>query len=589
MFIRSDRYTAKSGESRTGYRLVEGYYIDGKHTQHTLLDLGPEFALPKKDWPRVITLVRDYLQGQLNLDFEGESSLIRDTARDLIQRLQAISYRAKDVYDRYEQIEIQSINFPPNSVRTVGGERLALRVFEILEFEEVLLDLGFSSFAARLMEVCIVARMLKLKVRQSTLAWLREESAILELLDLEARPITAQKIKRASKRFWMFRRRIMRGLFARNPQLIGAVTDGVLYDLTHSCHIESRRSDTTHDQYREDSSKDHSVATLVMALSEKGYPTTCEVMYHRNFATDFLKRIPKKIRASGNPLIIDPDSVTETRLQRLTKAGIPWICVNFDSEDPDEMGVHDDSTWDWKNHVTEMRLYHRKVRHDTRVNAAIEAECAMFEQELITLHEGLGARYKPKRYEVIVNRIATLRARYGRVADQYDVHVSKKKGVNAVAISFIRQSHFREGQSSYRYKLRTNQMDWALGRTVRLYRQLRGNQDIFQALHDEVETLPSGKVGKLMGPRENFFISVLAFLGISLIKRTLEADDICIRWGALRNKLSQWGRVTTVLTGRGGQVYMDRQDTQIYHDLHRMATLMGVIPRSYHKRVVYRS
>jgi len=65
MFIRQTKTRARDQEqSYFTYRLVESRRIGKKVSQHTLLNLGASFDLPKEDWPELCTRVEQLLKAE---------------------------------------------------------------------------------------------------------------------------------------------------------------------------------------------------------------------------------------------------------------------------------------------------------------------------------------------------------------------------------------------------------------------------------------------------------------------------------------------------------------------------------------------
>ena len=68
MFIRKTQcQQKKSGGHYFTYRLVESQRTGSKIRQHTLLNLGVEFSIPKEDWPTLTNRIKEILSGQLTL------------------------------------------------------------------------------------------------------------------------------------------------------------------------------------------------------------------------------------------------------------------------------------------------------------------------------------------------------------------------------------------------------------------------------------------------------------------------------------------------------------------------------------------
>ena len=117
--------------------------------------------------------------------------------------------------------------------RSVDGERLPLHAFERLGLPDALRGCGFSDRDPRIALSLLVARMLQPGSKCAAHLLLSDTSAAWELLGLDGRPPSLQKLYRVGDQLWKHREALEGALFARERELLGLPLMVVFYDLTN--------------------------------------------------------------------------------------------------------------------------------------------------------------------------------------------------------------------------------------------------------------------------------------------------------------------------------------------------------------------
>ena len=561
MFIQGNRYTTKSGEERMSYSLAEIQNVDGKSRKRTLLNLGQEFALPRENWSQVSTLVRESFDGQSSVELEFNSTPVAMAARQIIRRLHAAGYRAESSENPYKAIAIQRIDYPPNAIRSVGAERLTLRALELLGLDDSLENLNYSPISIRLAKASVIARMLKPSSRPIA-KWIQQDSALLELLDLESHPVTATRLRNVAQKLWPVRGQVLRGLKNNSPQSDKSGADIRCRDLTNE-YGKPRES-----------------AMIIFMLNEQG--EMCGSKLLRN-PQQYLNST-RRIKYSKDILIVTPDFISDRLLHRWTRSGIRWLCVNLNGSRA--QGSAGSEKFDLANFNSELRLY--AVSSRGQPVEEIEEECLNFETALTELDANLSMPYRPSKYRTIQKHIAALRDQYHRASDRYEVHLSRGKAEKVVAISFKRVGRAQHGSSLNRYILRTNLMDWDKNQLSLLYHRLTENRRIIRALDASTVDESDSRYHSLDAKKAYWTTTILAFMAVQLMEKILREKGIEAEWGGLRRMLAPWERITSILTSSNSDMYLEHQDTRIDSALANIAAAMGVKPARHLKRSKYR-
>jgi len=147
--------------------------------------------------------------------------------------------------------------------------------------------------------------------------------------------------------------------------------------------------------------------------------------------------------------------------------------------------------------------------------------------------------------------IGRLKEKYARVAQHYDIRLSKAdKGKNAASLGFERINHEAKEYAGV-YCLRTNIPDWDDERLWRTYIMLTDLEAVFRSMKSELGMRPvyHQKTARVEG---HLWITLLAYHLVHYIRLHLKDHDIHDRWEALRCTMRGHMRITTTMRTRVG-------------------------------------
>jgi hypothetical protein len=146
MFIR--RTTIKSretGEPYYTYRLVESVRTGTSVRQHTVLNLGRQFEVPRAQWGPLAQSIEALVQGQLDLIADGLDptwdGLAQQYAARIVSRRSAPA-PADTPADDYRRVDLERVEVI--RPRSVGVEHVALETLRHLGLDVKLAQLGFN-------------------------------------------------------------------------------------------------------------------------------------------------------------------------------------------------------------------------------------------------------------------------------------------------------------------------------------------------------------------------------------------------------------------------------------------------------------
>ena len=191
MYIRKVTET-KFGNTYESYRIVESVRIDGKPRQRVLLNLGSDFALPKEQHKVLCDLIKeklyfadcDYLIPQETHELDSlATSLVKSIVKKHSGKNIKISNSERTHQAPFFGVDLDSLG--NNDIRSIGGEILCMDMIEKLQLEKKFQEFGFTKQDSKIAISTIVARLLHPGSDLSSWEWLKESSALDELIDFD--------------------------------------------------------------------------------------------------------------------------------------------------------------------------------------------------------------------------------------------------------------------------------------------------------------------------------------------------------------------------------------------------------------------
>jgi hypothetical protein len=226
------------------------------------------------------------------------------------------------------------------------------------------------------------------------------------------------------------------------------------------------------------------LVTLGLVLDSSGFPRSSKVFAGNASEPVTLKEMVESLSASGsNPLIVmDAGIATEENLTWLKEKEWRYLVVSrkrhkeWDEEQSclvRKKGNNEVRIYSKRNEQTdETELYCHSTLREAK-ETAMDSQCEKrFVDKMTALTEGLTKKGHTKNYDKVTLSIGRLKEKYARVAQHYDIRLSKvDKGANAASLSFERINHEAKEYAGV-YCLRTNIPDWD---DERLWREYSGS------------------------------------------------------------------------------------------------------------------
>jgi hypothetical protein len=611
MFIRKTPTRSKSAnESYFTHRLVASERTGRKVRQITLLNLGRHFDLPQTDWPRLCARIEALLAGQGGILPEPEA------IETLAQRYAALLIAAPPASGPpaaspeppagpapsktppaaapaapsdpiFAEVDVASLQL--TRPRSVGVEAAGRTAMDWLGIDRILADLGLNGVQRDAVAGLLIGRMAAPGSELATWRWLRERSALGELLgvDFEVMPLT--RLYRTSDLLVRQRDKIESALFARIQDLFGLPATVTLYDLTNTYFEGTAAGNAKAARGRsKEKRSDCKLVTLGLVLDASGFVRRSR-MFAGNVAecttlADMLKGLaaPK-----GALVIMDAGIATQANIVWLKEQGHHYLVVSrergrkFDPDQATDTLTASNETISLQRVLSEdgaeVRLYCHSTGREAKDTAIAARFVTSFEAGLEKLAAGLAKPRAQKKLADIQQRIGRLKEKSRGIGQHYEIVVTPDEtGQKAASITWTKTPV--EGSMLTHpgvYCLRSNETTWDAEKLWRTYTMLTDLEAVFRGLKSELGLRPvfHHKEDRTEG---HLFITVLAYQLVQAIRRKLQAAGEGVSWTRLREILSVQQRITATFRQRDGRTLHVRKATTAEPALRRIYDALGI-------------
>ena len=624
MFIRKTQTRGKAtAETYFTYRLVASRRSGKKVRQIVLHNLGRHFSVGPADWPRLCDRIEALLSGQ-HLTLVAETDEIETLAQRYAARLIAASAgdpartRAPtqvpavaahqdacpsqggpaapapsepEPTPAYAEVDTASLEFI--RARSVGVEAVGLAAMGWLGIDKTLQDIGFNAGQRAAVTGSLIGRMAAPGSELSTYRWLKQRSALGELLDVDFEAMPLIRLYRSSDLLVKHRERIEQAVFARAQDLFELQATVTLYDLTNTYFEGSAAANPKAARGRsKEKRSDCPLLTLGLVLDGSGFVRRSRMFAGNAAESGTLEAMLKGLGTPPGALVImDAGIATAANIAWLRKHNYRYLVVSRERGrqfDPDlATGILSASNETIKlqrvadEAAGEVRLYCHSAGREAK-ESAISARFALrFEAGLSLLAAGLAKPKGQKNLGVIQERIGRLKARSRGAGQHYQVSVTPDEtGARASAIAWTKTPV--DGSMLTHpgvYCLRTNETSWDDEQLWRTYMMLTDLEAVFRGLKSELGLRPVFH-HKEVRAEGHLFITVLAYQLVQAIrhKLKLKGEGGNLSWTGLREIFCVQHRITATFRQRDGRTLHVRKATVAEPALRRIYDALEINP-----------
>ena len=560
MFIRRTKTrTVGTQDHYFTFRLVKSVRIGDKVRQRTLLNLGAHFDLLPAQWPLLCQHLDDLLGGQATLvDYPAEvENHAQRIVAQLISRQAETSLDADDTASTGDRQSVDVDSLQLVRPRTVGVEHVALWAMEQVGLRGLLAQLGLNSRQQAAAVGSIIGRLAAPGSERATHRWLRETSALGDLLEVDFENYSLMQLYRASDALMAHREAIEDHLFGAAMTLFELQPTVTLYDLTNTYFEgDAGSQEKAKRGHSKEKRSDCPLLTLGLMLDASGFVRRSQVFAGNVSESHTLAEMLTALQAPKGALVVmDRGIATQDNITWLAEQGYRYLVVSRERKRTFDLASAMMVTTATQQPVhlhkvvsedgQETRLYCYSEAREEKEKAIAERLAKRFENALTTLSEGLSRPRTQKRIDKIWQRIGRLKEKSRGVAQHYDIDVtSSEDGTQALAITWRRQP-VNGSMLTHPgvYCLRSNQTDWDEETLWRTYITLTDLEAVFRSLKSELGLRPIYH-HKALRTEGHLFITVMAYQLVQVIRRRLRQHGQSESWTLLRRILNGQQRIT---------------------------------------------
>lgn len=596
MFIRQTKTRSSSdGSPYFTHRLVESKRVGDKVRQRTLLNLGSNFDLPKDLWPELCIRIEQILHAEQPLfatapDLEKPA---QDIYAQIIARRGQIrpsgdNREAENTAD-FEEVDINSIR--QIKPRSVGAEHVSLEALKDLQIPQILEEAGLNRRQQAEALGNIIGRMCAPRSERATAHWLKEKSALGELLDHDFSAMPLMQLYRASDRIFKNKKLIEQRIFERVQDLFNFTPTITLYDLTNTYMEGNAEANPKAKRGRsKEKRSDCPLITLGLALDASGFIRHSQVFEGNVNEGSTLEKMLTQLQAPEGALIImDAGIASEENLQWLTLNQYNYLVVSRERKRDIEMeessviqsagGQQIHLQRQPGKHPDEVKIAcwsEQRAKKDKSINTSFQDK---YEEELKKISEGLHKPRTTKKRDPINQRIGRLKEKYKRVSSHYQINLTTNEAtglVTELTWDYRPQPASKQTHPGV-YKLRTTLTEWDDEALWRTYTMLTDLESVFRSLKSELGMRPvyHQKEDRCDG---HLFITVLAYQAVQVIRRKLKNHGINESWATLREILNHQYRITATFKQRDEKTLHIRQATRPEEELAEIYKKLRIAP-----------
>jgi len=492
MFIREIKKRLKRNGVDYEYiqhRLVESVRTEHGPRQKTILNLGT-LTLPHEQLKTLANLIEQNLLNCTQSTLFGNVTdeligLARHFADVILEKRLKESVSAPDTKTgplsekpepSYATVDTNSI-ITSNS-RTIGAEHIALTQLKELDFFATLERCSFTEKEQKYAAAQICARMVHPASERETARWLRDDSALAELLDVDFTHLSDQMLHRISDKLSENKEGIETSLSQTTNTLYDLDNKLILYDLTNT-YFESPKRQSTIAKYgkSKEKRKDCPLITLALVVDGMGFPKRSRILEGNvtEPATLFaiLENLVIADTAEGYPrtIVMDAGIATEENLEKLrADKRFEYVAVSRKKNFGDTVFTGAAEQTVHMSHEKELIVESAKYGAETLLRCkspdrglkdeAIHTQRKeRFEKGLGKLNEGLKKKRTVKKIAAIHEKIGRLKERYS-IGHLYTIDVKED---NDTATEIVWQYNADKEKKFGEYIIRTsrNELDGA--------------------------------------------------------------------------------------------------------------------------------
>jgi hypothetical protein len=488
----------------------------------------------------------------------------------------------------WHRINLNSIE--NKDVRELGAEWMCLQTLRGLQVDRYLESLGWSDQDRDIALAHIVCRTVYPASELKTVRYMKENSSICELLNLDAASITKDRLYKISHRLFAQKDGLEAHLSRKTNELFDLQDKIILYDLTNTYFEgEMRDSELARRGRSKEKRSDCPLMVLALVVNVEGFFKYSAIYEGNKADCKTLEAMIDKLRSatsertekSDNPIVvIDAGTViersrniaTEENLKMLVEKGYDYVCVSRASLKKYTVaeGASPVTVFDHKQRPIELvqvevpttgkvidREYYLKVTSPTKTlkEASMYRQfMSRYEEGLALIIKGITSKGGVKKYDKVNQRIGRLAQKYPSVHHLYDIRIEKnKKEVCSSMIWSKKEQPATDKENTYGvYFLRTSIKEANENLVWTVYNCIREVETSIRTLKTDLDLRPIfHKTDD--ASQAHLHLGLMAYWVVNTIRHQLKGKGITSDWRELVRVMNTQKCVTTNMVNDKGQ------------------------------------
>ena len=586
MFFKTQtRTNPQTGKLSIYYRLVENYRNAlGGVSQRNIMPVGFMDDVSTEELHRIADCLNDRIAGVQTLFEENptvcqyvDNLYIRLVKEKRIDRV--LNSRESMSKCDWQRVDMNTVE--NREVRELGAEWMCLQTLRRLQIDSHLDDKGWNASDRDLALAHIVCRTVYPASELKTVRYMQENSAICELLGLDAGKVTKDKLYAISHRLYSEREGLENHLSVKTNELFDLQDKIILFDLTNT-YFEGamRQSNLARHGRSKEKRSDCPLIVLALVVNVEGF-IKYSAIYEGNMADcKTLEAMINKLAAATTTeptgkdgkkriVVIDAGIATEDNLKTITDMGYDYVCVS--RSDLKKYTVNEDTlpvtVYDHRNRpieLTEVQTedasdseYYLKVTSPTKTlkeESMNRQFCKRYEEGLASISKGIATKGGVKKYDKVNQRIGRLNQKYPSVHKLYEIELEKNDKDVCVSMTWEKkaQATIDKENSFGVYFLKTSIKEATEKLVWTVYNCIREVESSFRTLKTDLDLRPIyHKTDD--ASQAHLHLGLMAYWVVNTIRHQLKGAGITSDWRELVRIMNTQKCVTTSVMNDKGQ------------------------------------
>ena len=618
-FKTASRVNPQTGKLSIYYRLVENCRnVTGGTYQRNIMPVGYLDEVTTEELHRIADGLNERIAGQKAL-FE-DTPKVRGYIDNLYTRLvkekridRVLDARKRMDDGDWQRVDLNSMK--TRDVRELGAEWLCLQTIRKLQIDAFLDSRSWKEYDRNLALAHIVCRTVYPASELKTLRYLQENSAICELLGLDASKITKDKLYRISHLLYAESEGLEKHLSHKTNELFDLQDKIILYDLTNT-YFEGAMRDSELARHGRSKEKRSDCPLIVLALvvNVEGF-VKYSAIYEGNMAdcktlTDMIEKLTiattetatptladnacnlHEVRSKKRIVVIDAGIATEANLKMIVNKGYDYVCVSRSSlkkyavlEDVSPVVVldklnrpielvqvqtqkenADDTCTTYEVHGVADNEYYLKVISPTKAlkeSSMYNKFCERYEEGLSLIIKGITTKGGVKKYDKVNQRIGRLAQKYPSVHSLYSIRMEKDAKDVCTSMTWEKKAQVSVDKENMQgvYFLRTSLDEPNETLVWKVYNCIREIENSIRTLKTDLDLRPIyHKTDD--ASKAHIHLGLMAYWVVNTIRYQLKGKGLTSDWRELVRIMSTQKCVTTTATNDKKQAISVRTCSQ---------------------------